>query len=146
LFVVVPEEAVDPGAQLPRALVAAQVDVLVLDGAPEPLDEDVVHPASAPVHADSDLRVEQDVDEGVAGELRALVGVEDLWLAVAVHGLLQRLAAEVGGEAVGQLPGKHPAPMPVHHRHQVHEALRQRYVRDVGAPHLVGAPHVQVPQ
>ena len=77
MFVVVPEEAVDPGAQLPRALVAAQVDVLVLDGAPEPLDEDVVHPASAPVHADSDLLLAQGTSEQGQSEAIGLASQEN---------------------------------------------------------------------
>ena len=104
LLIVVAEEAVEAGEQLLWILVAAQVDVLVLDGAPEPFDEDIVHPTPAPVHADPYLRVPQDVQEGVAGELRPLVGVEDLGFPVAVQGFLQRLAAEVGREAVGRAP------------------------------------------
>ena len=68
LLIVVAEEAVEAGEQLLWILVAAQVDVLVLDGAPEPFDEDVVHPAPPPIHADQELRVAQGAQEGGAGE------------------------------------------------------------------------------
>ena len=57
-----------PSRNLARILVAAQGDVVMRDGAPEPVDEDVVHPAPPPIHADPELRVAQDAQEGVAGE------------------------------------------------------------------------------
>ena len=86
LLIVAVEEAVDSLAQLPWVLVAVKVDVLVLDGAPEPLDGDIVHPAPPPVYADLDLLLAQRVEGRVAGELPALLGVADLRLGMAIHG------------------------------------------------------------
>ena len=63
--------------------------------APLPLDEDVVHPAATTIHRDADADFLQDVGEGKAGELRALISVEDLRLAESGDGLLQRRDAEV---------------------------------------------------
>ena len=54
-----------------------QVDLFVLEGAPESFDEDVVPSAAPPVHADLDAVLEQAPGEGGAGELTALIGVED---------------------------------------------------------------------
>ncbi len=71
LLVVVAEETAEPLAQLPGSPVAAQVHVLVLDGPPEPLQEDVVHPAPASGHTDLDPGIAQGVQEVVAGDLRA---------------------------------------------------------------------------
>src|SRR5512147_2359171 len=45
---------------------------------PQPLDEDVVEPAAAPVHADRDAGGFEPGRECGAGELRALIAVEDL--------------------------------------------------------------------
>src|SRR5436190_18096136 len=53
-------------------------DLLVFEAAPQPLDEDVIHTAPLPVHADRDSVVLQSASEVVAGELAALVGIEDL--------------------------------------------------------------------
>ena len=50
--------------------------VLILDGAPQALDEDVVQRPPAPVHADGDPGVQEHPRERLAGELRPLVGVE----------------------------------------------------------------------
>jgi len=59
-------------------VVGAQIDLLVLDRFPQAFDEDVVAPAAFAVHADRDaVRLEQ-AGERFAGELAALVGVEDI--------------------------------------------------------------------
>ena len=73
--------------------VAFQIDVLVLQRAPEAFDEDVVHPAAAAVHRDADAGFDQHAREGRSGELAALVGVEDLGPAVPGQRLLQGLDA-----------------------------------------------------
>jgi hypothetical protein len=52
--------------------VAPQIDVLVLERAPEAFDEDVVHPAAAAVHGDANAGVGQHRGEGRSGELAAL--------------------------------------------------------------------------
>src|SRR5437667_106592 len=58
-----------------------QIDPFVLHGPPQALDEDVIVAAPAPVHADLDPVIPQQRRELVAGELRALVGIEDTGLA-----------------------------------------------------------------
>jgi hypothetical protein len=52
--------------------VGPQVHLLVFDGPPQALDEDVVSPGAFPIHADLDLVLEQQAGEGDAGELGAL--------------------------------------------------------------------------
>src|SRR5665811_2107497 len=65
-------------AGLGNALVSFQVHLLVFDAPPEPLDEDVIHPTAPSVHADPDAVGAQQPCEARRGELRALVGVEDV--------------------------------------------------------------------
>lgn len=56
---------------------------LVFQGAPQAFDEDVIHPAAAAVHRDLDPLPIEDAGEGGAGELVALVSVENVRLAEA---------------------------------------------------------------
>src|SRR5271168_3834509 len=82
LAVVEVQIAADRGPGLGDAVVGPQIDLLVFDRSPEPLDEDVVAPGALAVHADPDAVVGQKAGEGCAGKLAALVGVENLRLAV----------------------------------------------------------------
>ena len=63
--------------------ISVQVDLLVFEAAPQPLDEDVVHAPALAVHADHDPVPFQGAGEVVASELAALVGIEDLRPAIA---------------------------------------------------------------
>ena len=86
--------------QLPCRLVALQVNVLVLHGPPQPLDEHVVQGPAAAIHTDRDPRSLQHARERSAGELRPLIGVEDLRLPLRQR-RLQRADAEAAVERVG---------------------------------------------
>ena len=55
-----------------------EVDLLVFEAAPQPLDKDVVHAPAVAVHADHDPVPFQGAGKVVAGELAALIGIEDL--------------------------------------------------------------------
>src|SRR5439155_21950548 len=55
---------------------------------------DIVHPAAAAIHRDLDASLSERASEGRAGELAALVGVEDLRLAETRQRLFQRRYAE----------------------------------------------------
>src|SRR5271157_1540365 len=83
-------------ARLGDGVVGLEVDLLVLHRSPEPLDEHVVAPSALAVHADGDPVLLEDAGERLAGELAALVAVENLGLAVFAEGLLERLDAEAG--------------------------------------------------
>ena len=82
------EVAADRSAGLADAVVGAQIHLLVFDAAPQPLDEHVVPPGALAVHADRDAVAGEHAGEGRTGELRTLVGVEDVRLAVTSQSLL----------------------------------------------------------
>src|ERR671932_2898822 len=82
------------GPGLADRVVGPEIDLLVFERPPEPLDEDVVSPRALAVHADGDPGLEQHAREVVAGELRSLIGVEDLGPAMPGERLFQRLEAE----------------------------------------------------
>lgn len=64
--------------QLVSILGAVEINALLLHVAPEPFDEGVVRCAALTIHADPDAFLEQCTGELLAGELAALVRVEDL--------------------------------------------------------------------
>src|SRR5580658_2219151 len=127
----------DPGSWLAAGLKGTEVDAFVFQRSPQPLDEDVVHPAATPVHRDTDVGVLQGIGEGQAGELRTLIGVEDLRSAEARDGLLQRRHTELGIHRARQPPRQNLAAEPVHDRDQVQEASTHRDVGHVCTPDLV---------
>src|SRR5215213_2919813 len=92
--VVEAEIPADRGAGLGDRIVSSQVDLFVLDRSPEALDEDVVAPSTLAVHADRDPVPGQHAGEYLAGELAALIGVEDLRPTMASQSLFQGLDAE----------------------------------------------------
>ena len=57
--------------QLRHAGIALQIDILVLDAAPEPLHKDVVQGPTATIHADLDTMPLEHTREGFGGELAA---------------------------------------------------------------------------
>src|ERR1700731_2751377 len=63
--------------------ISMEVDLLIFEAAPQPLDEDVVHTPALAVHADHDPLPFQGTGEVVASELAALVGIKDLRPAIA---------------------------------------------------------------
>src|SRR5260370_25680651 len=73
------------------AVVGPQIDLLVLDAAPQSLNEHVVPPSTLAIHADRNAVVDECSGEGGAGELRALLRAENLRLAVTGPPLLKRL-------------------------------------------------------
>ena len=86
--------------------VGLEIHLLIFDGAPQPFDEHLVAPAALAVHADIDRVGLQAAREGLGGELRPLIGVEDLRGPKAPEGLLQGLDAGVRlqGRVGAQIP------------------------------------------
>ena len=145
LVVVAAEELPQPRPCFLDGLDFLQVDMFVLDRAPEPFHEDVVQRPPPPVHADPDPLVQQRLRKARGGELRTLIRVEYLALPRLQYSR-HRLDAEVRIQRGAQRPAEHVAAVPVDHRHQVHKPPRQPDIGDVGAPHLVAAVNGQPAQ
>src|SRR5262249_9579273 len=95
LPVVEVEPSADAGPGLGHRRIGIEVDLLVFEAAPQPLDKDVVHAAALAVHADRDRMVLQRAGEILAGELAPLVGIEDLGPAVARKRFLERFDTKI---------------------------------------------------
>src|SRR5215470_13534543 len=137
LLIVKTEPGADAGPGLGDGGIGIEVDFFVFEAAPQPLDKDVVHAAALAVHTDLDPMVFQSAGEVVTGELAALIGIKDLWPAIAGECFLKRFDAKIGAERVGQPPRQHGAADPIHDRYRVEEAFGHRDVGDVGAPDLI---------
>jgi hypothetical protein len=72
LAVVESEVLGQPEQKLRQTGIALEVDVLVLNAAPQALDDDVVQGAATSVHADGNPLAQQDPRKRLAGELRTL--------------------------------------------------------------------------
>jgi len=83
--------------------VGAQVGLLVLDRAPKVLDHDIVAPRAPAIHTDGDLIALQHAGEGLAGELTALIGIEDLRLAIARLIPMSAVDHPLCGSPIGRL-------------------------------------------
>lgn len=94
-------------------LAGFEIHLIVLDGSPEALDKDVVMPTALAVHADTNaIRLELS-GKFAAGELAALVSIEDFRRAATRDRFLQGLDAEIGGQRVRQAPSQNPATVPI---------------------------------
>ena len=150
LVIVELEVAVQSRLQVWDVSIVVEVDVLVLDRAPQAFDEDIVQSSTSAVHADLDVCTLQDAGELDGCELHPLVCVKDHW-----NGLSQCLPqcnpTEQAVQGVRQLPGQDVATEPVEDGHQVHKATPHRHVGDVGTPDLArprnreAAKQVRVP-
>ena len=100
LSVVESNPRADPSPFLATVAVALQINVFVLQASLQPLDKHIVHPSAAPVHRDADAGTSQRAGEGRAGELAALVGVENLRPAEARQDLLERRQAKPAAHTV----------------------------------------------
>jgi len=66
-----------PSLRLPAVAVGVQIYLLVLDRTPQPLDKDVVDPASFAIYAGAATGGLEDLEPVLTGRLRSLVSVED---------------------------------------------------------------------
>src|ERR1700722_3116019 len=71
LLIVEIEPGANTGLGLGHTRIGVEVDLLVFEASPQPLDEDVVHAPALAVHADCDAVILQRAGEIVAGELTA---------------------------------------------------------------------------
>ena len=129
LVIVEAEPSANAGLGLGDRRIGIEVDFLVFEAPPQSLDEDVVHAAPLAIHADRYLVALQGAGEVVAGELAALVGIEDLGAAVASESFLECIDTKISAERVGQSPRQHRSAHPVHDDHQVEEAIGHRGCR-----------------
>ena len=85
-------------------LVGMEIDLLIFETPPQPLDKDIVPPPPGSIHADLNAMSLQKLGEFLAGELTALIRVENFWRTIAGDGLLHRVYTEIRGQRIGEPP------------------------------------------
>src|SRR5262249_9472981 len=123
LVIVEHEPRADTATCLGNRTIRLDEHFFVLQAAPQPFNEDVVEEPALAIHAHAHTMTFQVIEKRSTGELYALIGVEHLRLAKALHRLLQRFHTEIGVHTNRQLPSQHPAAEPIHHSHQIDESL-----------------------
>jgi hypothetical protein len=91
--------------------------LFILDRAPQPLDENVVHETTASVHRNRDACGLEPACECRTGELRALIGVECFRRAVPRQRFVERRDAKARIHRVRQAPRQNRPAGPVDDRH-----------------------------
>ena len=121
------------------------VNVVIFDRPPQPLDKDVIQIPAASVHTDSDLVFQQYLDKDHRCKLDALIAVEDIRPTVRQR-VFQALYTKRRVQRVRQPPGQDITAEPVNDRHQITEPLPQLHIRDVNGPDLVGPYNLNTAQ
>ena len=114
--------------------------------APESLNKYVVHPASLAVHTDENASTLEHIEPCLTGELRALVGVEDLRRPKARKRLLEGRHAKVRCQRVGKPEGKYLATGDVEYGDQEQKSVCHRDIANIRGPHLVRSLDLQTRQ
>ena len=100
LSVVELDPVIDDLLGLETVIDFVQIDCLLLQGSPKPLNEDVVQIATASIHRDFDLSLRQRRDAACARVLAALIRIHDLWLAIFGDGFCQGFNAKAGVQRI----------------------------------------------
>ena len=95
LVIVEVDPSTNPVPSVTSTREGVQVDALVFEGSPKPLNKDVVEEAPLAVHGDADPGLLQAVRPRPRRELAALVGIEDIRTAITGQSVLQRIDTEL---------------------------------------------------
>ena len=142
LMVVEIEVIINSPSSFRDTLIIPDVDLFILERAPQSFSKDVVHTPSPTVHADVDHLSFEHAREGGAGKLGALVGIEDS-RGTGHKSFLQGHQAETSLHRDRGLPGEDIPAEPVHDRHQVEPAAVKPDVRDIRRPNLIRLRYIQ---
>lgn len=129
--------ACDALACLAWAGVVVEVDLLVLQAAPEALGKDVIQGSPFAIHTDLHASGLHALGVLRAGEVTALIAIPDPWCRHAER-RLDGLQHERHLERLVKRPAHHVAGVPVKDGDQVHPTLPQADIGDVNAPNVVG--------
>ena len=123
----------------PYGRIVLYVDLLILDGSPEALHEDVVScsPASVLLITHLNALVYEQTREVPARTLDALVCVEDLGPTPMTQGLGQRFTTKLAVQRDRERPTQDIPTAPVYDRDQRDKALVQPDRGDIGAPAMI---------
>lgn len=112
-------EAGQADVSLPANSVGMDIQLIVVDGAPKPFDQDVVVGGLSFWPSDLDLLTPQLGPKVRRGELAPSVGVEDLRHPAIAKGNDQNLQPKLCLKTVGEYPAEHMHEVEIHDCHHV---------------------------
>jgi len=130
---------------LARTSVVVDVDLVVLQTAPEALNDDVIRGTALTIHADPHLLALEQINKLRTGEMATLIAVDNVGLTPRQRPCC-RLQHEGDLQALVQLPVDDKAGIPVHDGVQIHPAVLHPDIRDVHRPHLIRPGDRQLPE
>src|SRR3984885_1133546 len=123
-------------------VVGPQIDLFILHRPPKALDKNVVPPGTAAIHAHGDRVLQQQPGERRAGELRTLIGIENLGPPMSGKSLLHSFEAKIDVHCDREPPRRGPPAEPIDHcRHVYPDSVgtRRSLLRISSATTLVPA-------
>ena len=118
------------------SLILMEIDLLVFQGSPQPLGEDIVESSSFSVHADLDVMMDQDIEIAEAGELGSLIRVMDFRFS-GTERLGESFNTEGIFQGIGEAEGNHIATEPIDDGNQIEKSMTQTNIRDVRSPDMI---------
>lgn len=91
LFVIMAKPALDAHFCFFHRFKIVKVDAFVLQGSPEPFNENIVPPASLSVHRNLNPVYLESINELKSRELAPLIRIEDFGRPISIKSLLQRV-------------------------------------------------------
>ena len=104
LLVVKLEPLAKTFSKLGSAVKRPKIKILIFDGPPQPLDENIILDPASAVHTDFNVMLYEQPGKCLAGKLGSLVGVENIRFSIPLQGFLKSRYAEIGAEGVGDPP------------------------------------------
>ena len=130
VMVVQADVPLHPAPYFPRAVVFMDVNLVVLQAAPEALNHNVIGCAALAVHADPNFVLLQQIDILRTGKMTTLVAVDNLRLTASQRSS-HRLQYKADFQRLIKLPIHDEARIPVHDGIEIHPTVLHAYVRDV---------------
>ena len=103
--------------------------------------KEVVTPSAFPIHRDTNAVAFELRSEGIAGQLTALIGVEEAKRPLAGYRFLHSLHVKLHIHCAGKAPSQHCAAVPINQGTKVHPVFAHTHVNDVHSPDLIGMDH-----
>ena len=126
----------DALAYVARAGIIIQIDLLVCDGAPEPLGKNVIEGTAFPIHTDANPRCFPTLRILRTGDVAALITLPDARRGDGQGGI-DGIAHEWQFPRVIERPAHDIARVPIPHSNQIHPALAHADRGDVNAPDVI---------
>ena len=85
-------------------VIGVEIDLLIFETPPQPLDNDVVPPPPGSIHTDLNVMVFQEARKLLTGKLTPLIGIQNLWATILADRLPFRFHTEIRSQRIGEPP------------------------------------------